>query len=264
MIAASSVVEYHVGLKDLPAAERPRERLVAVGAENLKDSELLAIILRTGSRQASVLELASNVLAKHGGLDGLSRAGLVDLCAQSGLGPAKAIELKAAFEIGRRLLALRPAERPRVRSPEDLARLMMGSMSTLEQEQLRVVLLNTKNRVLAEEEICRGSLNSAAVRVGEIFREPIRQNAAAVILVHNHPSGDPSPSPEDVRLTAAARQAGELLDIELLDHLVIGRGDFVSLRERGLGFGASPGTGAVSGQQAAARHPRALTADVDR
>jgi DNA repair protein RadC len=236
------MVEYHVGLKDLPAAERPRERLLAMGAENLKDSELLAIILRTGSRQASVLELASSVLAKHGGLEGLSRASVADLCAQNGLGPAKAVELKAAFELGRRSFQLRPAERPQVRSPEDLARLMMGSMSNLEQEHLRVVLLNTKNRVLAQEEVCRGSLNSTAVRVGEIFREPIRQNAAAIILVHNHPSGDPSPSPEDVRLTSAAREAGDLLDIELLDHLVIGRGDFVSLRERGLGFGARVAT----------------------
>ncbi len=232
------MVEYHIGLKHLPAAERPRERLMAIGAENLRDSELLAIILRTGHQKASALELAESILVKLGGFDGLARAGIADLCTINGLGPAKAIELKATFEIGRRPLALRPAERPQVRSPEDLARLMMGSMSTLEQEHLRVVLLNTKNRVLAEEEICRGSLNSAAVRVGEIFREPIRQNAAAVILVHNHPSGDPSPSPEDVRLTAAAREAGDLLDIELLDHLVIGRGDFVSLRERGLGFGA--------------------------
>jgi DNA repair protein RadC len=112
----------------------------------------------------------------------------------------------------------------------------MGDMSHLEQEQLRVVLLNTKNRVIGHEEVCRGSLNSAAVRVGEVFREPIRSNAAAVILIHNHPSGDPTPSPEDVRLTVAVREAGELLDIELLDHLVIGRQDFASLRERGLGF----------------------------
>lgn len=184
-----------------------------------------------------MLELADSLLARFKGLDGLSRATLGDLCQQTGLGQVKGIELKAAFELGRRLVQLRPAERPQVRSPQDLARLMMSSMSALEQEYLKVVLLNTKNRVLAEAEVCRGSLNSAAVRIGEIFREPVRQNAAAVILVHNHPSGDPTPSPEDVRLTKAVREAGELLDIELLDHLVIGRGDFVSLRERGLGFG---------------------------
>ena len=129
-----------------------------------------------------------------------------------------------------------PPERPLVRNPSDVAVLLMNKMSALEQEHLEVVLLNTKNRVVDHKEIVRGSLNSAAVRVGEIYREPVRQNAAAVILVHNHPSGDPTPSPEDVRLTVAAREAGELLDIELLDHLVIGRGAFVSLRERGLGF----------------------------
>ena len=235
-IAASPGVEYRVGLKDLPAAERPRERLLQVGAEHLSDTELLAIILRTGSRQASVLQLASKILSDYRGLEGISRASVPELCRLAGLGQTKAIELKAAFELGRRLMAVRPEERPQVRSPEDLARLLMGSMSNLEQEHLRVVLLNTKNRVLDHQDICKGSLNSAAVRIGEIFKEPIRQNAAAVILVHNHPSGDPSPSPEDVRLTAAAREAGELLDIELLDHVVLGRGDYVSLRERGLGF----------------------------
>jgi len=145
----------------------------------------------------------------------------------------------AAFEIGRRLVQLQPTERPQVRSPADLANLLMSSMNTLEQEQLNVVLLNTKNRVMGNKEVCCGSLNSATIRVAEIYREPIRQNAAAIILVHNHPSGDPSPSPEDVRLTAAAREAGELLDIELLDHLIIGRQAFVSLRERGLGFAQS-------------------------
>jgi DNA repair protein RadC len=180
--------------------------------------------------------MANSLLARHNGLDGLSRASIVELCEQMGLGPAKAIQLKAAFELGRRVVQLQPADRPQVRSPADLARLMMSSMSHLEQEYLKVVLLNTKNRVIDQKEVCRGSLNSAAVRVGEVYREPIRQNAAAIILVHNHPSGDPTPSPEDVRLTTAVREAGELLDVELLDHVVIGRQDFVSLRERGLGF----------------------------
>jgi DNA repair protein RadC len=211
--------------------------LLQDGPGNLNDPELLAIIMRTGSRYASALETAHHLLARHGGLEGLSRASIPELCTQVGLGPAKAVELQAAFELGRRLLRLRPLEQPQVRSPQDLARLLMSSMSNLEQEYLKVVLLNTKNRVLDNKEVCRGSLNSAAVRIGEIFREPVRQNAAAVILVHNHPSGDPTPSPEDVRLTSAAREAGDLLDIEVLDHLVIGRNDFVSLRERGLGFG---------------------------
>jgi DNA repair protein RadC len=239
-IAASPSVEYHLGLKQLPVSIRPRERLQRYGAESLSASELLAIILRTGTQRENVLEMANSLLALHRGLEGLSKASVSELCQQVGLGPAKAAQLKAAFELGRRLGQLEPGERPQVRSPGDIARLMFGSMSHLEQESLKVVLLNTKNRVIDEREVCRGSLNSAAVRVGEIFREPIRQNAAAVILVHNHPSGDPTPSPEDVRLTAAAREAGDLLDLEVLDHVIIGRQDFVSLRERGLGFGSRP------------------------
>jgi DNA repair protein RadC len=223
-------------LKDLPTSERPRERLQHHGPESLNDSELLAIILRTGTREANVLQMANSLLARHRSLEGLSRASIAELCSQNGLGPAKAIQIKAAFELGRRLVQLKPVEQPQVKSPADLARLLMGDMSQLEQEHLRVVLLNTKNRVMSCPEVCRGSLNSAAVRIGEVFREPVRSNAAAVILVHNHPSGDPTPSPEDVRLTKLVREAGELLDIELLDHMVIGRQDFVSLRERGLGF----------------------------
>ena len=186
------------------------------------------------------MELAQSLVARYRGLEGLSRAGVRELCEQPGLGPAKTAELKAAFELGRRLTQLSPVDQPQVRSPADLAPLLMGKMAALEQEQLKVVLLNTRNRVLAIEDVCSGSLNSAAVRIGEIFREAVRQNAAAVILVHNHPSGDPSPSPGDVRLTADARAAGELLDLELLDHLVIGRGSYVSLREQGLGFSRAP------------------------
>lgn len=238
-VASSRVVEYRVGLKDLPKAVRPRERLLHAGPEHLSESELLAIILRTGSQRANVLELASQLLARYNGLEGLSQASINELCQHDGLGPAKAIQLHAAFELGRRLVQLRPADRPQVRSPGDLARLLMASMSTLDQECLKVVLLNTRNRVLAVEEVCRGSLNTAAVRIGEVFREPIRQNAAAIILVHNHPSGDPTPSTEDIRLTRAVREAGDLLDLEVLDHLVIGRQAFVSLRERGLGFGTA-------------------------
>lgn len=184
------------------------------------------------------MELAQSLVVVYKGLEGISRATVGELGRHPGLGPAKTAELKAAFELGRRLTQLSPVEQPQVRSPADLAPLLMSSMALLEQEHLKAVLLNTRNRLITVADVCSGSLNSAAVRIGEIFREAIRQNAAAVILVHNHPSGDPSPSPEDVRLTADARAAGELLDVELLDHLVIGRGRWVSLREQGLGFGS--------------------------
>jgi DNA repair protein RadC len=216
---------------------RPRERLLTSGAERLSETELLAIILRTGSQQANALQLAQGLLIRFKGLEGLSRASVNELCEHPGVGPAKAAEVQSTFELGRRLGRLSPLELPQVRSPSDLATLLSGSMATLEQEHLRVALLNTRNRVIDIPEVCTGSLNMAAVRMGDLFRAAVRQNAAAMILVHNHPSGDPTPSPEDVRLTDEARRAGELLDLEVLDHLVIGRGAFVSLRERGLGFG---------------------------
>src|SRR5919205_754605 len=154
------------------------------------------------------------------------------------LGIAKAVELQAALELGRRLAGLHPEARPQVRSPADLANLLMPDMMFLEQEHLRVVLLNTKNQVLSAPEVYVGSLNTSVVRVAELFREAIRQNAAAVIVVHNHPSGDPTPSPEDVAVTRQIAEAGRLLDIDVLDHLVIGHQRYVSLKERGLGFRA--------------------------
>ena len=148
----------------------------------------------------------------------------------------KVSQLKASLELGRRLLASAPEERAQIRSPADAANLLMLEMSMLEQEHLRVILLDTRNRILAIDTVYKGSLNSSVVRVGELFRGAIRRNAAAVIIAHNHPSGDPAPSPEDVTVTRQVVEAGKLLDVEVLDHIVIGRGRFVSLKERGLGF----------------------------
>lgn len=213
------------------------------GARSLSDTELLAIILRTGSASQNVLEVANQLLARFGGgedgstaLARLAEASIQEISTQSGVGPTKAVELKAAFELGRRLVSLNPGDRPQVRSPEDVFNLLHAEMGSLAQEHLRVVLLNTKNHVVGVQDVYRGSLNTSLVRIGEVFREPIRHNCAAIILVHNHPSGDPTPSPEDVRLTQQVAEAGDLLDIEVLDHLVIGQQRFVSLRERGLGF----------------------------
>jgi DNA repair protein RadC len=154
----------------------------------------------------------------------------------NGVGPAKAVEVKASLEIGRRLMTASPEERPRVTSPGDAANLLMSEMMFLEQEHLRLILLDTRNRVISTPTIYVGSLNTSVVRIGELFRAAIRDNAAAFIVVHNHPSGDPSPSPEDVNVTRQIVQAGRLLDIELLDHVIIGRQRYVSLKERGLGF----------------------------
>jgi DNA repair protein RadC len=153
-----------------------------------------------------------------------------------GVGIAKAAQIKAALELGKRLMVASPEERPQVKSPADVANLLMLEMGFLDQEHLRVVLLDTKNRVLGMPTIYIGSLNTSVLRVAELFREPIKANCAAVIIVHNHPSGDPTPSPEDVRITQQIVEAGKLLDVEVLDHLVIGQQRYVSLKERGLGF----------------------------
>ncbi len=233
---SGSGVEYRTLIRDLPASERPRERLKAVGAERLSNAELLAIILRTGTPSESVLNLATRLLARFDGLGGLARGGFSELCAQRGMGEAKASQTKAALELGKRLLSLQPEERATVTSPQDVANLLLAEMGLLEQEELRVVLLNTKNQVLAVSEVYRGSVNTSVVRVSEVLREAVRQNCPAVVVVHNHPTGDPTPSPEDVQMTEQIVEAGKLLDIEVLDHMVMGQQRWVSLKEKGLGF----------------------------
>lgn len=233
----TNVIEYHPTIKDMPVGERPRERLQHYGAGALSTAELIAILLRSGVAGESVLHLAERLLARYGGITGLAQASFAELCQEKGIGPAKVTQIKAALELGRRLLVASPQERPQVRSPADAANLLMLEMSLLAQEQMRVILLDSKNRVLAIPTIYQGSLNTSLIRVGELFREAIRQNCAAIIVVHNHPSGDPTPSPEDVLVTKQIVEAGKLLDIEVLDHLVIGRQRYVSLKERGLGFG---------------------------
>lgn len=215
----------------------PRERLHRVGAAALKTEELIAIILRTGTSGEHVLHLAERLLRECGGLAGLARLPYSELTSIRGFGVAKATELQAVFELGRRLQVASPEDRPTIKSPADAANLL-SEMSVLEQETMRTILLDTKNRVLAMPTVYRGSLHTTVVRVTELFREAVRQNCAGLIIAHNHPSGDPTPSPEDIAVTAEIVKAGKILDIDVLDHLVIGAGQkFVSLKERGLGFG---------------------------
>lgn len=224
-------------IRDLDQADRPRERLVKNGAQALSNAELIAILLRVGVPGENAVQVGQRLLNQLGGLQGLHRAGLDQVCEQHGIGPAKAAQIKAAIELGRRLAVESPEERPSIHSPSDAANLVQYEMGALEQEELRVILLDTRNRVEKILTVYKGSLNSSQVRVGEVFKDAIRSNSAAIIVVHNHPSGDPSPSPDDVALTRAVVQAGKLLDVEVLDHLVIRRGRFISLKERGLGFG---------------------------
>jgi DNA repair protein RadC len=235
-MADNALVEYYPTIKDLPLGERPRERLEHYGPGALSVVELLAIILRTGAKDENVIRLAQRLLTTYEGLGGLAQASFTDLVAIKGVGPAKATQLKAAFELGRRFLVAAPHERPMVKSPADAANLLMMEMALLEQEHLRTILLDSKNHVLKVHTVYVGSLNTAVVRIGELFREAIRVNCAALILVHNHPSGDPTPSAEDVYVTRQIVEAGKLLNIDVLDHLVIGQQRWVSLKERGLGF----------------------------
>ncbi|HEX9027589.1 MAG TPA: DNA repair protein RadC [Anaerolineales bacterium] len=223
-------------ITDLDEAERPRERLARLGPQALTNAELLAILLRVGLPGENAVQVGQRLLQKFGGLYGLHRAGFNEVCEEYGIGPAKAAQIKAAIELGYRLSQEAPAERPSIHSPEDAARLVQYEMSALEQEELRVILLDTRNRVIFIDSLYRGSVNSSQVRVGELFKSAIRRGAPAVIVVHNHPSGDPTPSPDDVAITRSIVQAGKLLDIEVLDHLVIGHGRHASLKERGLGF----------------------------
>jgi DNA repair protein RadC len=223
-------------ITDLEVTERPRERLARLGSQVLSNAELLAILLRVGVPGENAVQVGQRLLQELGGLTGIHRASFEQVCSQRGVGQAKAAQIKAAIELGRRLSLESPEERPSVHSPADAAALVQFEMSALEQEELRVLLLDTRNRVHDISSVYKGSINSSQARVGELFRDAIRRNAAAIIVVHNHPSGDPSPSPDDVALTRAIVQAGKLLDVEVLDHLVIGHGRFVSLKERGLGF----------------------------
>ena len=224
-------------ITDLQETERPRERLSALGPQALSNAELIAILLRVGVPGENAVQVGQRLLQKFGGIRGLHRAPFVELCKQHGIAEAKAAQIKAAIELGRRLTLEAPEERPAINSPSDAAVLVQYEMSALEQEHLRVLLLDRRNRVLEVVEIYRGSVNSSQVRVGEIFKEAVRKNASGIIVVHNHPSGDPTPSPDDVAVTRAIIQAGKLLDVDVLDHLVIGQGRWVSLKERGLGFG---------------------------
>lgn len=223
-------------IREVPPDERPRERLAQRGVGGLTTPELIALVWGSGTRGRSAVDLAADALARHEGLAGLARATDLELLELPGVGSAKAAQLLAAFELGRRQLADWPTGRWTIRGPADVADRLILQMGRLEREELRVVMLDTKHHVLRIGTVYQGNVSASLVRVGELFRDAVRLNAAAVILVHNHPSGDPTPSPDDLHLTAEALAAGRLLDIALLDHLVIGHDAYVSLRDRGVAF----------------------------
>ena len=219
-------------LRELPESERPVHRLHFYGPAALSTSELLAVLAGTPHQ----LQDAANLMAAFEGIEGVARANMSELQQQPGIGASTAARIKAAFELGRRLIVERPPDRPQIRTPADAANLVMAEMGLLDQEHLRTILLDTKNRVIAIPTIYVGSVNTTMIRVAEVFREAIRRNCPSLIVLHNHPSGDVSPSPEDVAVTRQIVEAGKLMDVEVLDHLIVSQHKFVSLKERGLGF----------------------------
>jgi len=229
---------YRVRVAEMPDADRPRERLERLGPGALKSEELLAILLRTGTPREDVLTVAQHLLHERGGLRGLAATDLATLRETHGMGPAKATTIAAAFELGRRVALEDGMSRPTVTGPADIARLLQAEMELLPQEELRLVILDTKHHVLSAPVLYRGTVSAAGGRVAEVFREAVRQNASKIALAHNHPSGDPAPSADDIEFTHAVIDAGALLDIPVLDHLIFGHGRdrWVSMRERRLGF----------------------------
>ena len=221
-----------VVIRDLPTGERPREKLLGYGVDSLSNRELLAIILRVGTRHQSALGLAVQVLAHFGSLRELREARCEELQSIEGIGLAKAAQVLAALELGRRVQALVrvPAV---VQSPQDASDLVMEELRYLDREVMRLLILDTKHQVIATPIVSVGTLNASMVHPREIFKDCIRRSAAAVIVVHNHPSGDPSPSSDDIQVTKRLRRAGEILGIDVLDHIIIGDNRFVSLKEEG-------------------------------
>ncbi|GAB6179991.1 DNA repair protein RadC [Desulfotomaculum defluvii] len=221
-------------MRELPPELRPRERMLKEGAGSLSDIDLLAIMLRTGTAKVSVVELAAELFSHFKDLRALSQATIEELSQIKGVGPVKAVQVKAALELGRRLAAMPGEERTIIRCPEDVSALLMEELRNLDREYFLALLLNTKNQVLGRETISIGTLNSSMVHPRELFKVAIRRSAACVILVHNHPSGDPTPSREDITLTKRLIQAGEIIGIDVLDHIVIGDNKFTSLKSKGL------------------------------
>ncbi|MFP7299833.1 RadC family protein [Neobacillus niacini] len=220
-------------IRDFPQDERPRERFIQNGPESLSNHELIAILLRTGTKDESVLQLSNRLLTNFEGLRLLKAATLEEMTEIKGIGQAKAIQILAAVEIGRRIANLNYTDRYVIRSPEDGANYVMNDMRFLTQEHFVCLYLNTKNQVLHKQTIFIGSLNASIVHPREVYREALKRSAASIIAIHNHPSGSPDPSREDIDVTKRLVECGKLIGIELLDHLIIGENKFVSLKEKG-------------------------------
>ncbi|MBP1968802.1 DNA repair protein RadC [Virgibacillus natechei] len=220
-------------IKDVPKEDRPRERLLKLGSSHLSNQELLAILLGSGTKEESVMALSNRVLMHFEGLKLLNDATIEELIAIKGIGTAKGVLMLAAIELGKRMNQYRPNDRYVIRSPEDGADYVMEEMRSLNQEHFVVLFLNTKNQIIHRQTIFIGSLNASIVHPREVFREAVKRSAASIVVAHNHPSGDPAPSQEDIHVTRRLVESGKMIGIELLDHLIIGDRKFVSLKEKG-------------------------------
>ncbi len=224
----------HYRIKDLPEQERPRERLEAHGPEALSNAELLAIVLRTGTSKNTAVELGSSMLAHFGSLSALAGAGVGAMTEVNGIGTAKACQIAAAFELGRRSAGRHDIRRPRITGPEDIADLVKAELRDLKQEKFLAVILNTKNEVIRIVTITQGTLTASLIHPRETFRTAITEGCNSIVLIHNHPSGDAAPSAEDVKITRKLIDAGKLLGIEVLDHIIIGGDTFTSMKDMGV------------------------------
>ncbi len=224
---------YTIAIREMPTEERPRERLMSYGAQSLSTAELLAIVLRTGTKERSAIGLAEHLLSRHGGLRGVATATVEELACVKGIGPVKGVQIAACVELGRRLAAHTDESRPVIRSPEDVVHLLMPELRDASKEHFKSLLMDTKNRVLRIVTVSIGSLDSSIVHPREVFKDAVASSAACMVVAHNHPSGDPTPSPEDRQVTMRLCEAGRVMGIEVLDHIVIGDGRWVSLKQLG-------------------------------
>ena len=225
---------YPSAVRDMPQEDRPRERLARLGPEALRDAELIAVLFRTGTRQMGAVALAEALLRHFGDLRSVARASIEELQQVKGLGAVKAIEIKAALELGMRLAAHSVRDRVKIRTGQDVADLLMLRFKHCETEQFKCLILNTKHEVLKTVDVSQGGLDGTVAVPRDVFRQAVREGASAVIVCHNHPSGDPEPSRDDIALTRRLGEAASLLGVALLDHVVFGDGQFVSLKERNL------------------------------
>lgn len=220
---------------DMPEEERPIEKLLLNGPETLTNAELLAVILRTGTKGENIISLSTRVLSEFNGLDGLLEAGIDEITNIKGIKNIKASQIIAIGELVRRINMLSLIrESKSITSPNDIARLVMKEMVFLKQEVLKLIMLDTKNNVIGIKDVFKGSLNSSIVHPREIFKEALKKSSASIIICHNHPSGDPTPSKEDINITIRLKECGKIIGIDLLDHLIIGKNKYISLKQKGI------------------------------